>query len=1605
MNITGRFHCMKKRLLVADNHLLEYIYNMKKKRVTRFSIQAAVLILVLLTGTFQIFADSSSDSYRYLHIVKGTGDTALMFNSKGELVEETEIPQVFNEGWIVVSDQEPVTLRSGDITIVLQKESILSVVSNNTNHLQYYLVGGSASFLTSPTFTRRLTVSTPIGIYEAQGTSEMFVSSDLSELIFSLGGSIKITNTISREIAELSPYHYLDLADPFLKEKPVSQSTFRKLSMNPEGKSLSLMPSAAVSDIFSPVSPAASFTAAEKEAVPSVPSTSVKESAVEVTKSAAVPVTAAEKTTEAVPAPSPVKSAKAASAAEKSAPAVEKSAPVGSAPEPVKSPVPAADEVLEVVYIAHTNDGMGALLDSDISYAALATLAQWGRNSAERTLLLDAGNTIGGSDITEFDSGLSAATVLETIGYDAIAVGTAEFTLPVDYLVQASEYAQQHGYTDILSSNTVDVNGKQVFTPYTIYDLDGITIGVIGISAPEEAVSGFSFYSPDMAAQAQELVNEIASQSDAVVVLGSLPASAGITAQDIAENIEGIDLIITGGDAEAPEGGNVVGSTRIVRAGEKLSSIGIVALSFKGGNLVSTGALSIDAEEIADPSSSALARSYGITSIPEDAQVASYLSSVAETYHAARAETVSQPEPMETAKAETAPVTAPAPEPAAEVKPVETAAPAAVTPEKKVNEPSAEEQPLTVSTKTTITADTEETPALSEYGVRVAYEAAKQNLLADESLYHGLSIKPYATILKSQIGLQGFYLTNGSIVRPLDADYGNLNPTFDEGKLETVRTLMSYVDYIYYGDETDPFQIVIDDHTPITYGNGYMVDELAVRDSLFEEKLGVYMRGTFGKLGFEAFADDLYLTGLSESSTQTGGARLSYEVTDALSFSLGSLINSDRSLSEIKAYPTLDAQYTLTDTRTRRTSFFLGLSTALDVNPFSIDTVFDSDGSDIVRMFPNVQATAGADLKFNNFSFRFTGSLINDTDPLLALGSLNSTAYSGSRMIEANGAYLMLKAEGAYTGENLSLNASYAIPIEYDFSRVLGLADDTATYADTLTAGISWESGSIKANAGVRRVGSFSRIEEMAALDSGLNGLLSDVYSFLTEDGMAQPYASFSFTTGIARMYADFLYMADGSANLKIGTELSIGKTLYQKQESTEAAIAEVTSSPFTFGFTADVHKGFKGGSDIFLMSLAPSVSYEGDNFSMTLAPYITADPSDYSLYNHSGDSHFTFGTEAGSTATQVYDIFNDTMSLFDKVRYGNEGDLFFFELSRDTTYSAGALTATVDSTIDADLQKQLAMRAMINTKVFNAYAYVNNLALAQFADLGISFVPLSSYAAEFGISSIVEARLSTGAKRVYAIPSITIDLPITGNQETGLALLMQASALIGYGRDNGFDVMSFDSSEPSLFDKLTNYLVYGGLEYKSDTVTAKVGASVESGMLSQNMYNSLYLRERSSLVDTFDAVYEGTYSSDGIDFEASADLTWDTDMIDFNASYVIPVSTSFALDQEQDLAQISASLDVGSFVFDASYSRRGFLDALTTDILDSSDSVVDRLSAFLLTNDSYSSVGAVYTMDNLELHARVGSYTTFEADSGSYNGVNAIETVPFVSFGMELSF
>ena len=348
---------------------------------------------------------------------------------------------------------------------------------------------------------------------------------------------------------------------------------------------------------------------------------------------------------------------------------------------PAPAPAPVAEEPKELVYpygvqeivksdsgakvfdliIVHTNDLNGNIYSENggLGLARLSTALKAGRALTDNWLLLNSGNV----GEVPAEAAMLAAEVVDELGYDA-------------YTPQAVQLATGIAGTKNalpLSANALDANGYLVAQPYQVYNYNGFKVGVVGLVAPKP-IQGVSFTSDLILDNAQYAVDMAQDYVDYIVVLSDLGSKGDLTSEMVAQNIDGIDLIVDGnGSAMA----KTVNGTLIVRADEMLKSVGGVQVSVANGKVKSVVPMILPAADVLDPAKSAIAKAYepfaramGYTlqvSVPEDPAIVSMIGAT--------------PKPM--VKAEV-PAKAEAPAPAPVVKeeaPAPAPAPVAVEPE------------------------------------------------------------------------------------------------------------------------------------------------------------------------------------------------------------------------------------------------------------------------------------------------------------------------------------------------------------------------------------------------------------------------------------------------------------------------------------------------------------------------------------------------------------------------------------------------------------------------------------------------------------------------------------------------------------------------------------------------------------------------------------------------------------------------------------------------------------------------------------------------------------------------------------------------------------
>ncbi|MGL4971754.1 MAG: 5'-nucleotidase C-terminal domain-containing protein, partial [Culicoidibacterales bacterium] len=229
--------------------------------------------------------------------------------------------------------------------------------------------------------------------------------------------------------------------------------------------------------------------------------------------------------------------------------------------------------------IMHTNDMHGRLAadSSSLGVAKLKTFV----DQTQPDLLFDAGDALQGLPLSNESQGMMMLEAMNAIGYDAMAVGNHEFDFGY---AQAQTYVNEANFP-ILASNILDkIKNESAFEQTTMFELYGIQVGVVGVATPETAekthpdnVVDVTFQDPYTTTQAA--VDQLeADGADIIIALSHLGLDDSSTerADLLAEQVEGLDLIIDGHSHTKLTEPLVVNGTPIVQTGEYLNNVGVI---------------------------------------------------------------------------------------------------------------------------------------------------------------------------------------------------------------------------------------------------------------------------------------------------------------------------------------------------------------------------------------------------------------------------------------------------------------------------------------------------------------------------------------------------------------------------------------------------------------------------------------------------------------------------------------------------------------------------------------------------------------------------------------------------------------------------------------------------------------------------------------------------------------------------------------------------------------------------------------------------------------------------------------------------------------------
>ena len=266
------------------------------------------------------------------------------------------------------------------------------------------------------------------------------------------------------------------------------------------------------------------------------------------------------------------------------------------------------------VTIFHTNDMHARVSSADennetIGLAEISSTVRKAKQVDPNVLWLDAGDTLHGMPGINISLGQNMVTLLNQTPLDATAPGNHDY----NYGVKRLQYLAKHLKANVLSANTISIDSDPVsiaskgfvFRPYRIYKLDGIRVGVFGLTTPETAykshpknTEGVQFLNP--IDQAKWAVAELTGKCDVIVALMhmGLDNSSEFTSELIAREVPGVDVIIDGHSHTLLPDGMKVGTTLIAQTGCHGKTLGKVSVEVKDGTIVFKRAEILDKSQL-----------------------------------------------------------------------------------------------------------------------------------------------------------------------------------------------------------------------------------------------------------------------------------------------------------------------------------------------------------------------------------------------------------------------------------------------------------------------------------------------------------------------------------------------------------------------------------------------------------------------------------------------------------------------------------------------------------------------------------------------------------------------------------------------------------------------------------------------------------------------------------------------------------------------------------------------------------------------------------------------------------------------------------------------
>ncbi|WP_026340386.1 thiosulfohydrolase SoxB [Thioalkalivibrio thiocyanoxidans] len=204
-------------------------------------------------------------------------------------------------------------------------------------------------------------------------------------------------------------------------------------------------------------------------------------------------------------------------------------------------------------------------------FSHLSTLVKKLRADRPNSLMLDGGDTWHGTAVSLWEDAQDMVDAQKLLGVD-IMVGHWEFTFGDDRVMEIVENDFKPNGIDFLAQNIEDRDwGDPVFEPYTIREMNGVPVAVIGQAFPYTSVANPGYMFPDWSfgirdENMQRMINECREKGAKVVAI--LSHNGMVTDMEMARNLEGVDVIMGGHTHDA-----IPGAMEIKNAGGEITLV------------------------------------------------------------------------------------------------------------------------------------------------------------------------------------------------------------------------------------------------------------------------------------------------------------------------------------------------------------------------------------------------------------------------------------------------------------------------------------------------------------------------------------------------------------------------------------------------------------------------------------------------------------------------------------------------------------------------------------------------------------------------------------------------------------------------------------------------------------------------------------------------------------------------------------------------------------------------------------------------------------------------------------------------------------------------